>query len=207
MNSRCFQRARSPEQKAQRRAQILEAAATFFSGHRFEAISLADIARQAGVTKAALYRYFDSKESLFLALYLTELDQVCEADVDDRLSLADALTELLLAHPLFCRLTSILYSVLEHGLDRQQARQFKVDLLARFSTLAQRLQQTFSLTPAQSVQYLLQLQQALVGCWSMSHPPQAVREAISEAPLSVFQVDFADAMRAHLVALEQALKA
>ena len=87
-----FQRARSPEQKAERRAQILAAAATFFEQERFEAISLASIARKAGVTKAALYRYFSSKEALFLGLYLDELEQVSLAPVNGSLPLWQALS-------------------------------------------------------------------------------------------------------------------
>ena len=117
MNSCPFQRARSPEQKAERRAHILEAAALFFAEQRFAAISLATIARQSGVTKAALYRYFPSKEALFLALYLSELDAMVEAPLPQEGPAWAAISELLIARPLFCRLTSILHTVLEHNLD------------------------------------------------------------------------------------------
>jgi len=200
-----FQRARSPEQKAERRAQILAAAATFFERERFEAISLASIARKAGVTKAALYRYFPSKEALFLGLYLDELEQVSRAPVDDSLPLWQALAELLVARPLFCRLTAILHSVLEQNLDEAAALQFKQSLLSHFAELAQRLQQTYELSGDQAATYLMQVQQTLIGCWAVSHPAPVVEKILETPGLSLFRVDFKIALQAQLKALEAAL--
>ncbi|MDX1803026.1 MAG: TetR family transcriptional regulator [Alcanivorax sp.] len=205
MNSCRFQRARSPEQKAARRAQILDAAAAFFASQRFEAISLADIARQAGVTKAALYRYFPSKEALFLALYLSALEQVSAAELTADVGLADSLTELLVSQPLFCRLTAIVHTVLEQNLDSEQAKAFKTALLERFSRLAERLQAQFGLTQPQSVRYLFQVQQSLIGCWAMSHPSRAVADVIDVPPLSIFRLDFRNALQLQLQALAAAL--
>lgn len=200
-----FQRARSPEQKAERRAQILAAAATFFEQERFEAISLASIARKAGVTKAALYRYFPSKEALFLGLYLDELEQVSRAPVDDSLPLWQALSELLVARPLFCRLTAILHSVLEQNLEEAAALQFKQSLLSHFAVLAQRLQQVYTLSGDQAATYLMQVQQTLIGCWAVSHPSPVVEKILDTPGLSLFRVDFKAALQAQLRALETAL--
>ncbi len=200
-----FQRARSPEQKAERRAQILAAAATFFEQERFEAISLASIARKAGVTKAALYRYFSSKEALFLGLYLDELEQVSLAPVNDSLPLWQALSELLVARPLFCRLTAILHSVLEQNLEEDAAREFKQSLLSRFTVLAQRIQQAYALTGEQAATYLMQVQQTLIGCWAVSHPAPVVEKILDTPGLDLFRVDFKTALQAQLKALEMAL--
>lgn len=200
-----FQRARSPEQKAERRAQILAAAATFFEQERFEAISLASIARKAGVTKAALYRYFSSKEALFLGLYLDELEQVSLTPVDDTLPLWQALSDLLVARPLFCRLTAILHSVLEQNLDEAAALQFKQSLLSHFAVLAQRLQQAYGLSGDQAATYLMQVQQSLIGCWAVSHPAPVVDKILEAPELALFRVDFQAALQAQLKALEAAL--
>ena len=200
-----FQRARSPEQKAERRAQILAAAATFFEQERFEAISLASIARKAGVTKAALYRYFSSKEALFLGLYLDELEQVSLAPVNGSLPLWQALSELLGARPLFCRLTAILHSVLEQNLEEDAAREFKQSLLSRFTVLAQRIQQAYDLTGDQAATYLMQVQQTLIGCWAVSHPAPVVEKILDTPGLDLFRVDFKTALQAQLKALEMAL--
>ena len=51
-----------------KRRQILEGARRAFFAAGFEAASMGDIARAAGVSKGTLYVYFDSKEALFAAL-------------------------------------------------------------------------------------------------------------------------------------------
>lgn len=51
-----------------RRDQILAAAGSCFARHGFSATSMPDIASVAGLSVGALYRYFTSKEQLFLAV-------------------------------------------------------------------------------------------------------------------------------------------
>jgi AcrR family transcriptional regulator len=53
---------------AERRALIVEAAGRLFGERGYEATRLDDIAAAAGVTKPILYRHFDSKRDLYLAL-------------------------------------------------------------------------------------------------------------------------------------------
>jgi AcrR family transcriptional regulator len=62
---------REPSQRmrrADRREQILRAAARAFGRAGFAATSLDDVAREAGVTRAILYRHFDSKADLYRAV-------------------------------------------------------------------------------------------------------------------------------------------
>ena len=63
---------------AQRR-KILTAAAEVFQGHGFTGASVNAVAERAGGSKATLYRYFKSKEDLFVTLML-------EAVMEDRKS-------------------------------------------------------------------------------------------------------------------------
>ena len=51
-----------------KRRQILEGARRLFLSKGFDAASMGDIAREAGVSKGTLYVYFDNKEVLFTAL-------------------------------------------------------------------------------------------------------------------------------------------
>jgi AcrR family transcriptional regulator len=51
----------------ERRRQLLEAGAALFAEHAYEEISMRDIAKAAGVSKALLYHYFPSKIDLFKA--------------------------------------------------------------------------------------------------------------------------------------------
>jgi AcrR family transcriptional regulator len=59
--------------RVQRREQILVAATTAFARNGFSATSLDDIAAEAGITRAILYRHFDSKTELYQAV----LDTMC----------------------------------------------------------------------------------------------------------------------------------
>lgn len=61
-------RARSSEDKQARRDAITAAALDEFYDKGFTAARMDDIAARAGVSKAAIYLYFDSKDALFTAL-------------------------------------------------------------------------------------------------------------------------------------------
>lgn len=52
------------------RDKIIAAASELFTAHGFDAVSTADIAARMGGSKATLYNYFPSKESIFAAVML-----------------------------------------------------------------------------------------------------------------------------------------
>lgn len=57
------------EVRAARREQIIAAALACFARAGYHATTMADVAAQAGVSKGTPYLYFESKETLFLALH------------------------------------------------------------------------------------------------------------------------------------------
>lgn len=59
---------RGVSEESSKRRQIMDGAKTAFLSNGFDAASMGEIARQAGVSKGTLYVYFDSKESLFEAI-------------------------------------------------------------------------------------------------------------------------------------------
>ena len=60
--------------RADRRAQILDAATRAFARAGFAATGLDDVAAEAGITRVLLYRHFDSKADLYRAV----LDRACQ---------------------------------------------------------------------------------------------------------------------------------
>lgn len=60
--------------RLERRQQILDAATRAFARAGFTATSLGEIAAEAGITQAILYRHFDSKAALYRAV----LDRACQ---------------------------------------------------------------------------------------------------------------------------------
>src|SRR5688500_18686077 len=51
----------------ERRAQLLELGAELFTRHSYDELSMARIAREAGISKPLLYHYFPSKQEYFRA--------------------------------------------------------------------------------------------------------------------------------------------
>ena len=63
-------RARLRADGAATRQRILDAALDLFTERGYDATSLREIAEQLGITKAALYYYFPSKDDILLALHM-----------------------------------------------------------------------------------------------------------------------------------------
>jgi AcrR family transcriptional regulator len=68
----------TPDEESAKRRQIIEGARAVFLAQGFDAASMNDIARAAGVSKGTLYVYFKHKEQLFEAI----VDQECEAQAE-----------------------------------------------------------------------------------------------------------------------------
>jgi TetR/AcrR family transcriptional repressor of mexCD-oprJ operon len=77
------QMAQSEQMRAQVTAVILDAAASVIADHG-EAANMAEVATAAGISRATLYRYFDSRDNLMRALSAAAID-----DVEGRLVAAD----------------------------------------------------------------------------------------------------------------------
>jgi AcrR family transcriptional regulator len=60
----------------ERRRQLLELGAKLFARHSFAELSMAGIAREAGISKALLYHYFPSKQDFFVATLRQAAEEV-----------------------------------------------------------------------------------------------------------------------------------
>jgi len=68
-----FQRARQPEQREERRAHLLTTARAMLEGGvDLRALTLNALAREAGMAKSNVYRYFETREALLLELLWAE---------------------------------------------------------------------------------------------------------------------------------------
>src|SRR6202167_6078335 len=70
------------DDESAKRAQILDGARAVFLAQGFDAASMNDIARAAGVSKGTLYVYFKHKEELFEAIVQQECDAQAEGIFD-----------------------------------------------------------------------------------------------------------------------------
>lgn len=86
----------SPRQRltpTDRRAQLLAVGARLFATHPYADVLMEEVADQAGVSRALLYRHFPSKQTLFAAVYQQAADQLL---AETRLDPADSLLEQLI---------------------------------------------------------------------------------------------------------------
>jgi TetR/AcrR family transcriptional regulator len=111
--------------RAERRAQILEAAATLFAQHGFAGTTTRQVAAAVGTSETVLFRHFPTKESLYDAIleqrapaadvdrWLDDLRRVADARDDERLfrAILTAILDSYRTDPVFHRL--MLFAALE----------------------------------------------------------------------------------------------
>ncbi|MGW6981493.1 TetR/AcrR family transcriptional regulator [Streptomyces sp. NPDC054932] len=68
----------------ERRAQLLAVGAELFARHPYDEVLMEDVAEQAGVSRALLYRHFAGKQELFAAVYRQASDRLLEQVPLDR---------------------------------------------------------------------------------------------------------------------------
>jgi AcrR family transcriptional regulator len=74
--------------RQERRHKILNAAAELFGAQPYDSVQMRDVAARAEVGKPTLYRYFPSKEELFLEVFKSGLDRL-EAEIGEILAAKD----------------------------------------------------------------------------------------------------------------------
>lgn len=193
-------RARQVHEKEARRQDILAAAGRIWDQTPFPAISMAQVAAQAGLAKGTLYIYFRTREELFLAMAEEELMGWYE-ELDEALrrgpkapgpgDLAALVAATLGARPRLPRLLAILHTVLEHNIGHLAALRFNQFLATRVLRTGRLLERRFPpLAEGQGAPFVLRLQALVTGLWQMSQRSPAVEKALAAPGLHLFRMDF-----------------
>ena len=206
------QNAITAEAKAQRRADFLRSArALFLQQQRLPAV--ADIAADTGLAKGTVYRYFQSKEQIFLALLsedfaalFSQLEAVV-ATLPKPLTaaaqpFAKSYLRLLLQSDSLLPLLALLNAVLEQNLPQPQLLAFKQQLAQALDTLGAGLAKRFTeLTATGASQLLLHSYALTLGLYQSTRLPPTVLALVQQAGLSQLQRDFAAELQHGLIAL------
>nr|WP_315401052.1 TetR family transcriptional regulator [uncultured Duganella sp.] len=206
-----FQRARRPEQKEERRLHLLETARMALrGGMEVSDLGLNELARQACMTKSNVYRYFENREALLLALLEEETAQ-WSADLAVRLGCATAVTpariardfaRACVARPLMCRLFSILPSIIERNVSSERLTQFKRNSLELIAGVAERLHKLAPALPfAAYVQFMRLTIALMIGLWPLANPAAALAGVLELQDLRPLRYDFATDLEAGLLLL------
>ncbi len=212
-----FQRARSDEQRAERRRVILDTAAAMLAEMPVEQVSLNELSRRVGLAKSNVLRYFESREAVLLELldaasreWLEQLDDAFAAAVDAGAAptergdqLAAAIATSLAAYPVLCGLISAQAAVLEHNVSPQVAAKYKRAALANIAVLAGLiLKHVGELGERDAWRFAAAGVMVTGAVWSYAQPSAAMLAAYEADPsLAALRIDFTTTLRETLEVL------
>lgn len=204
-----FQRARSPEQRAERRRSILDTASVMLAEMPVADVTLNELARRVGLAKSNVLRYFDSREAVLLELLHAALQEWLDALRSDLPAavdatgpaeraeqLATALGASLRGRPVLCDLLAAQASVLEHNVSPDVAARFKRTSLGDLGTLADVVAGVLPELGEDAVAFAAAALMAAGAVWSHSCPSQAMRAAYEADPsLAVLALPLGETLR------------
>ena len=211
-----YQRARTAAEKHERRDHLLATArAALREGTDPRALSLTALARQAGMAKANIYRYFESREAVLLALLVEEWAAVASGLCADFPApgaaplgvpaLAGRLSAALLQRPLLSALIAALPSELEHNLSPDAIAAFKRLTFDSFRQVGAAMALACpSLTAPQHAQLLHDACVVIAGLHPFCHPAAPAADAMLAPDLAPLRRDYAKELPRFIAALAAA---
>lgn len=216
MSQATFSRARSEEQRARRREDILAAATELLADTRVADLSLNELARRVGLAKSNVLRYFESREAVLLEVYGREfaawLDLLEErlASVADRTpeSLAAAVADTAAERPVFAELCAAAPGILEHNISGVVARDYKRALLAHVARLGALASPWIGDDPDDVLVFVGTVTLGIGGIWSTCRLSPGMADAYRLDPeLARFRVDFRESLETLLLTMVRGLRA
>jgi len=170
-------RARSSEQKALRRHAVLETAEVYFKEVGYEAFSMAQLAKKAGVAKGTLYLYFNTREELFLTLYeqsLVRWSQIFIGSLSDTMTsktYAQSLYKTTQADGVFLPLLIRLEHVIEHNVAILRLIESKRVFINQVEAVAAATSTALRLSTAQATEVVKTMGVLLIGATQTDQSP------------------------------------
>jgi AcrR family transcriptional regulator len=206
--SESFRRARRPEQKQQRREDILAAASELALGGGVRAVSLAGIAALAGIDKSALLRYFETREQIFLELTAREwpswvqalhdgLDGTAPGSAGAADLVADVVARSFGDRPLFCDLLAHTPLNLERNVSPEAVRSYKLISLESVGEAAAVVHRVLpDLTDEECLEFISAVASLAGSLWQIANPLPALAAMFAADPaLALACVDLAPRLR------------
>ncbi len=193
-----WQRARNTEQKELRRNTILEAARKLIEEGQLEDAGINVIAREAGMSKANIYRYFESREAIFLEIVLDEFDawnmRIEEAlepltESGQTKAISEALVDSLLQSPRLQQLIPHICQVLERNVSAETATLFKTEMKKTNRRAANALKATLPRVSIADIKTFLDGMVFLIaGMVPAANPSPAMAQALDSPGLNTQKV-------------------
>ena len=180
------QRARSLEQKALRRRAVLQVAETYLLEVGYEAVSMSKLAKKIGLAKGTLYRYFQTREELFLTLYDQSLIRWSQTFIDE---LSDSMTSKAYSQKLFSTASADgtflpllirLEHMIEHNVAIPRLISSKQVFINQVDVLAEVTSNSLRLSKAQAIEVVKTMGVLLIGATQGDQGPSLDHEELPE---------------------------
>lgn len=193
-----FKRARNKENKEIRFTQIKNVAIKLFDELPYHEISLSKLGNEINFTRANLYKYITSKEDIYLYILLDEIKETVselEQDLMDASGLetgefALIWTKILMKHPRFLKLFSLLYMIIEQNADLEALVNFKNGLLPASENALKIIRKNFPEFSDQEAGKVLDYAMSLIiSRYPICYPAEIQKRAVEK---SKFPYEFPD---------------
>jgi AcrR family transcriptional regulator len=203
-----FQRARTDEQRDERRRTILDVTAAMLNEMPVADVSLNELSRRVGLAKSNVLRYFDSREAILLELLDAELREWVD-ELDDlhtrgrasararsdrvALRLATSMAE----RPIMCDLINAQAAVLERNVSTEVALRHKQASRTTVQSLIDAITNAMpELSTSDAYELIATTLLLAAGAWPHGRPSESVLAAYSaDASLAAGQLNFAGFMQ------------
>ena len=195
-----YQRARSPEQKAERMEAIMDATEALFAELSYHEINMGLIAKELGWARSNLYKYAATQEEVFLALhsranrvYVDDLVNTLEGYALTNAQFAKAWAEITARHPEFLRYQEILIAIIESNTSLERLVEFKQAFGAMIEPLLAVLQNQVGGDELAARDLYLRLIYQAPGLYNHFHCAERTAEAMKLAGMPPFTGTFEEA--------------
>ncbi|MFD7713414.1 TetR family transcriptional regulator [Streptomyces sp. NPDC059785] len=203
-----FQRARTDEQRSERRRQILDTTAAMLTEMPVAKLSLNELSRRVGLAKANVLRYFESREAVLLDLldtetqhWIAELEELPAPGPGTARERGDRLAALLATslaqRPVMCDLFSAQGAVLEQNISTELGIRHKHTARQSLQGLVRLvLRHLPELGPDAAAALVESTLLMAMSAWQCSRPSEAMLAVYASDPaLAAMRLDFTDLVR------------
>ncbi len=180
-----YQRARSPEQKAERMTAIMDAAEHLFCDLPYHEINMGLIAKELGWSRSNLYKYAATREEVFLALhnranqmFIDDLLAALNDTSQSNASFAQTWATVTGRHPEFLRYQDILIPIIETNASLERLIEFKRAFVQMSAPIKDLLQKQIDCDSITAYELYLQLIYQAPGLYNHFHCAERAAEAM-----------------------------
>lgn len=194
-----WERARSEGQKEIRISEIVAATERLYKKYSFEEITFVLIAEEANFTRSNLYKYFNSKEEIFLEFvkhdiirWRKELTKTFRKKTHYSVEeFVSVWVKFLIKHKRLLELISILFVHLEKNVSVQSYIDFKLETKDELGTIAELLCGVFpKLTPEKAAEFIYLQTSVAIGLYQMTNYSEVQLKAMENPELSDMKIEF-----------------